>query len=263
MKLARPVRTAALMLAAPLTLASFAARAELVDEIQVYTDEINQPGEFGLELHTNFAPSGRSVPDYKDEITPDRTLYATAELSWGLSKTLEAGLYIPTARDGANGNFAFAGLKGRLKWLPIQDDPVNGGWYGGANFEIGRVDHVFNNIQNNAELRFMAGWRNHDWLIGINPTLGWELSNGGSAGTGYSFSVKGTHRVAEGIGLGLEYYSEQGDIGHTLPWQLQDNKLFFVMDFDRGSWVFNVGIGAGLTDATANTTIKAIFEVPI
>jgi len=31
---------------------------------------------------------------------------------------------------------------------------------------------------------------------------------------------------------------------------------------DREPWVFNLGIGKGLTDATDRWTIKAIFELP-
>jgi len=38
------------------------AGAALSDEIQVYTDDINAPGEFGLELHVNTTPKGRRVP---------------------------------------------------------------------------------------------------------------------------------------------------------------------------------------------------------
>jgi hypothetical protein len=40
------------------------ARAAQQDEIQVYADDINKPGQFGLELHPNTTPSGRTVPDY-------------------------------------------------------------------------------------------------------------------------------------------------------------------------------------------------------
>jgi hypothetical protein len=35
-----------------------------------------------------------------------------------------------------------------------------------------------------------------------------------------------------------------------------------VIDVDRAPWIFNFGIGTGLTDSTANTTVKFIFELP-
>ena len=40
---------------------SLPARAVLPDEIQVYDDSINKPGEFGLELHLNATPAGRGT----------------------------------------------------------------------------------------------------------------------------------------------------------------------------------------------------------
>ena len=68
--------------------------AALSDEIQVYTDDINVPGRFGLELHVNTTPRGRSVPDYPGEVVPDRGLRITPELSYGLTPSFEAGLYV-------------------------------------------------------------------------------------------------------------------------------------------------------------------------
>ena len=87
--------------------------AALSDEIQVYTDDINAPGEFGLELHINTTPKGRRVPDYPGEVVPNHGLRITPEFSYGLTKTWEAGLYIPTNRD-PSGSVSVAGAK---PWL--------------------------------------------------------------------------------------------------------------------------------------------------
>lgn len=238
------------------------AVAALTDEIQVYTDEINEPGEFGLELHTITYPSGRRTQDYPGEVVTHRSLFLTPEFSWGLSKTFEAGLYLPIARDGGTDNLYMAGAKLRLKWLPVKADEVEGGWFAGANLEVGRVAHRFEAVRSNAELRIMLGWRNQDWLFGMNPVIGKELSDNPSSKLGYGLGVKGTRRVADGIALGLEYYSDRGQIGRTLPWSEQDNKLFLVMDYDHKPWIFNLGIGHGLTDSAEKTTLKAIFELP-
>jgi hypothetical protein len=88
--------------------APLGARAALSDEIQVYADDINAPNEFGLELHANYTPTGRTIPDYPGEAVPNHGLRLTPELSYGLTPTLEAGLYLPTNRD-ATGNFESAG----------------------------------------------------------------------------------------------------------------------------------------------------------
>ena len=101
-----------------LALWSSLAHAALSDEIQVYTDDINAPGEFGLELHVNTTPRGRSTPDYRGEVVPNHGLRVTPEFSYGLTETWEAGLYIPTNRE-SSGNFSIAGAKLRLKGQPI------------------------------------------------------------------------------------------------------------------------------------------------
>src|SRR5881409_1937840 len=111
------------------------ATAALSDEIQVYTDDINAPGEYGLELHVNTTPSGRTTPDYPGEAVPNHGLRITPEFSYGITKTWEAGLYIPTNRD-VSGRFDVAGAKLRLKWLPIRGDDETGGWFLGANAEL-------------------------------------------------------------------------------------------------------------------------------
>ena len=54
------------------------ASAVLPDEIQVYTGDINAPGEFGLELHLNTTPSGHSQPSYPGEVTTPHGWRATA-----------------------------------------------------------------------------------------------------------------------------------------------------------------------------------------
>ena len=237
------------------------AHAALADEIQVYTDEINEPGEFGLEIHTITFPKARKTPDYPGEVVPGNSLFVTLEPSYGLTKTVDVGLYLPIARDSFSGDIALAGLKGRIKWLPIRGMDHDG-WYLGANLEVGRVGRRFNQVRTNAELRIMSGWYDDDWLFGFNPVINWELSDQAAGKPGYGFALKGTRRMAEGLALGLEYYSDKGQIGHTLPWEEQDNKLFYVIDVDRKPWVFNFGIGKGLTHAADKTIVKAIFELP-
>src|ERR1039458_3546525 len=93
--------------AAGLGCAVLPARAAMIDEIQVYTDDINKPGEFGLELHVNTTPKGRSTPDFPREITPWHGLRFTPEFSYGLARDLAAGQYLPYARD-AEGTTHFA-----------------------------------------------------------------------------------------------------------------------------------------------------------
>ena len=237
-------------------------QAALSDEIQVYTDDINAPGAFGLELHVNATPKGRQVPDYPGESVPHHGLRVTPELSYGLTPTLEAGLYLPTNRD-ANGRFEMAGAKLRLKWLPLRPEEGASGWFLGANGELSRVKKRFSESRTSFELRLMGGYRQEAWLLAFNPVFGWNLSDGLRSGTpDLSLGTQILRTVAEGFALGLEYYSEFGTTSRALPWSQQSNILFAAMNLSRKGWDFNFGVGWGLTRSADGLTVKAIVGFP-
>jgi hypothetical protein len=246
-----------------LALAPGLACAALSDEIQVYDDDINAPREFGLELHVNGTPKGRSVPDYPGEVVPNHGIRLTPEFSYGLTRTWEAGLYIPSSFDSA-GRGSIAGAKLRLKWLPIHGDDGEAAWFGGANTELSRLQQKYSQSRDSLELRTIGGYRAAAWLIAVNPVFGWDLSPGFRSGTpDFSLGVKATHNVAEKIALGAEYYSEMGKTSHILPLAQQANTLFAVIDTTFKSIGINFGIGRGLTGSADKWTVKAIFAIPL
>ena len=117
-----------------LGLSALPAHAVLPDEIQVYTGDINAPGEFGLELHLNTTPSGISEPSYPREVTTPHGWRATAEFSYGLTSSVELGLYVPTALTREN-TYYVTGPKVRVKWMPVR--PEEGvGYFAGVNVAV-------------------------------------------------------------------------------------------------------------------------------
>jgi hypothetical protein len=238
------------------------AHAAMIDEIQVYADDINKPGEFGLEVHVNTTPKGRSTPDFLGEITPRHGLRTTAEFSYGMTRTLEAGLYLSYARD-AEGTTHFAGPKLRLKWLPLQPEDGGVGWFMGANFEYGWVAPGFEQSNRSIELRPIVGYRGRDWLFAANPILGWALAGPDHDGKpDFSPSAKVARNVAPGVALGVEYYAELGKVNNILPRLEQSHTLYFALDYERKPWAFNVGVGRGLNGAADRWTLKTIIEIP-
>jgi hypothetical protein len=234
----------------------------ITDEIQVYTDDINKPGDFGLELHVNTTPSGRGTPAYPGDVPPLHSLRVTPEFSYGITRDFEAGFYLPGGRD-RDGNWFVSGAKLRLKWLPLQPDEEKGGWYAGANLELSSLDEKYSESRYSSELRTIFGYRAPQWLIGVNPIFEWNLSPGFRyGGPEFTLAVKAMHDVRPGIALGMEYYDSIGRITDTLPHGEQEQTLYFAIDVDRKPWVFNAGIGRGLTGATDRWTLKAIFEIP-
>jgi hypothetical protein len=203
--------------------------AALSDEIQVYTDDINAPGRFGLELHVNTTPRGRATPDYPGEVVPDRGLRVTPEFSYGLTPSFEAGLYVPVSRDSA-GRTALAGAKLRLKWLPVRSDE-HGGWFLGVNTELSRLKQRFSESRDSLELRGMAGYAGERWLLAVNPLLGWSLSPGyRGRSPDVTLALKAARTLYEGIALGVEYYADLGTAARVLPFGEQANTLYAALD---------------------------------
>jgi len=236
------------------------ARAALPDEIQVYTDDINAPGEFGVELHVNTTPRGRRVPEFPDEVTPHHGLRVTPEFSWGLTRTLEAGFYLPYARD-AGGRVLFGGPKARLKWLPLRPKEDEAGWFAGLNGEYSWLSRNFEPETRRFELRPIIGWKNSDWLLAANPVLSWPLNGPERGGRpGFNPSAKVARTVAPGIALGFEYYTELGRLGRPAPRAERPQTLFFAVETERTPIPLHFGIGRGLNDAADKWTVKAILE---
>ena len=240
-----------------------AVRAAQQDEIQVYTYDMDKPGDYGLELHLNTTPSGRTSPNYSGEITNDHGFRFTPEFSYGLTSDVELGLYLPMLVDGS-GEYHFVGVKYRLKWLPIRPNDDGEGWFLGTNNELSRVGYKFSESPWTTELRPIVGYKGKDFLFAFNPILDWNLSNGlQSWEPDFVPSLKLTHEITKGLFGGVEYYSDLGKLAHIEPWDKQDNRIFAVVDVDMKPLVFNFGVGRGLTDASDRWTIKAIIEVPI
>ena len=257
------IRLAAATGAVVLALSAGAAHAVVQDEIQVYTDDINKAGERGLEIHTNYTPSGLG-PSYRGEVPSNHGLRVTPELSYGLSRDWEAGLYAPLVQLDGQGDFHFVGAKLRLKWLPFQLGEDGVGWYGGVNQELSRVGKRFSESRWQTETRPIIGYKTKDWHFAFNPILDWDLSDGlQSFEPTFVPSFKLMKEVSKGISLGAEYYSDVGKIGHILPWNSQDNRIYAVIDYDIAPLVFNFGVGRGITDASDKWTVKAIVEVPL
>ena len=235
--------------------------ASLQDEIQVYTDDINAPGEWGVEMHINSTPKGISQPSYSGEIMNHHGLRLTPEISYGLTKTLEAGLYIPLVR-GSDGKLYAAGGKVRLKWLPLQAAD-SGGFFGGINVELSQVKPQFSQSAQSVEMRNILGWKNSQWLVAVNPIFGWDVSPGYTHHSPeFTLATKVARSVTESVALGFEYYNGRGRVNDTLASSLQDKTVFLVMDYEGKPFNFNFGVGKGITSASDTWTIKGIVDVP-
>jgi len=232
-----------------------AASAALPDEIQVYTDDLEKPGAHGVELHVNTTPKGRSAPDYPGEVTPHHGLRITPEISFGIARNWDAGIYLPFVRS-AEGTQYFAGPRFRLKWLPLRPAAGEAGGFAGVNWEISFVERRFEEARRTTETRPILGYRNADWLVAFNPIIDADLAGAQKGVLTFAPAFKVARSVSGGTALGIEYYADLGRLSHFSPRSEQSHTLYAVIDAPH----LNFGIGRGLTGATDRWTIKGIYS---
>lgn len=255
------VRLRAGLLLASLCCAS--AHAALPDEIQVYLDDLTEPGHYGLELHVNTTPVGVTTPTYPGEVVAAQGIRVTPEFSYGLTSDLDAGAYLPLVHE-SNGDFRAPAFKLRLKWVPIKQPEQGPGVFAGLNGELSQVQERFEFDRRGLELRPILGWRNATWLLVTNPVVDFALEGPQRhSAPAFDPNFKVARTVAPGIATGIEYYTELGTLSDIVPLNQEKHTLYWAIDIDRPPWNINFGIGRGLTPVTDPWTVKMIIEIPL
>lgn len=229
------------------------------DEIEVYTDEMSKPGQYGMELHLNRSIKGVQTPGYPGQMPPHHVTQVTPEFFYGISNELEAGLYLPVA-FGPGGNAYLNGLRLRLKYLaPRQEGDA---FFWGVNGEIGHASIRTSESAAVVELRPVVGYRGKEWLVSFNPILNMGLSANVSRQPRFEPALKVTHNVAEGIDAGVEYYGEYGPLRRFVPANERSHALYAVVDVEHKDCDINFGVGRGFVNAGDRWVMKAIVSKP-
>jgi hypothetical protein len=231
------------------------------EEIQVYEDDLDRPGQFGLDVHTNYVLGNHAPPDYPGAQSSEHRFRITPEFSYGLTKSLELGLYLPLAEVDRNGRFGADGAKARIKFIAPHGPGQN--WYWGLNFELGRVDHRLDVNPWNAELKGIVGWHKGRWDIAFNTNIDFAVSGPEKGPAMVQFATKASYKVADKLALGLESYDGAGDFDHFGVFTHQGHSLFATADTSLGPWNFNLGVGRGYSGEPDKWTLKMIISVPI
>lgn len=229
------------------------------DEIQVYTEELDDPGEFGLELHVNYVPKGEKTAPYAGAMPSQHMLQMTPEFSYGVTRSLEAGLYLPVAFS-PDGNAYSNGARLRMKYIAPRDDEDPFFW--GLNTEVGYFSRRVSESRWAMELRPIVGYRANGWLVSFNPILDIDLSANVSREPKFEPALKLTRRVHEGVQAGIEYYGELGPIHHRLAASERGHYLYGIVDVEMKGFDINFGIGRGFVNATDRWVAKAIISLP-
>lgn len=232
-------------------------------EIQVYQDDVNEPGHLGLEVHANYTIAGRKRPDYAGEQPPNHVARLTLEPALGITEFFELGAYLQNMMND-DGQYRFSGVKLRGKF--VLPERYTHRFFFGLNIEFGRVPKTVEQEGWANEFRPIAGWYDGHWLFDVNPIVGYALSGADKFKPDFEPAGKVGFNTQYGFMLGAEYYSGLGLLASPSPIREQDHLLFAVFDLAEAAestteqpWELNLGFGKGLTSATPQQWImKAI-----
>ncbi len=229
------------------------------DEIQVYTEEMDEPGEFGLEQHLNYTIKGEKSPAWPGQVPSHHVTQVTPEFSYGVTKNLEAGLYVPLAFR-PDGNAYLNGLRVRLKYIAPRQD--NDTFFYGLNVELGRSSRRTSESISGMEFRPIIGYRDARWLVSFNPILNMDLAANASHQPQFEPALKLMHSVGEKAYAGFEYYGEFGPLNHPLPRSERAHTLYAAFDVETHGFDINFGIGRGFVNAGDDWVMKGIIALP-
>lgn len=230
------------------------------EEIQVYMDDMDAPGKFGLDLHLNYTFSGSKSAPYPGGQAPDHVFRFTAEPSFGLTEHLELGGYIITSIDSSGADLD--GEKIRLKYIATEPNADQGQFYG-ANFEIGFVRKRFEENPVNAELKGIYGFRSGPWTFAINPNLDWTVAGSHPDPVTLEIDTKVSYAIFKETAIGFESYNGFGPLSRLGHFGNQIQELYAVLDTTIYGFDLNIGLGRGFTDASDRWVLKAIIGVPL
>jgi hypothetical protein len=257
----RPGHRTAVSLLAAASLCLVGSRlARAVDEIQVYTAEINQVGQFSIQQHLNYTIKGIPDPAYPGALVSNRALNGTPEFAYGVTPWLELGLYVPWAVNG-EGRFLSNNIK--LRTLFAIPDAEKKDFFYGLNFEYDFPTWPFVPSRYAMEVRPIIGWRNSQWELIINPII--DFAWGQLGDVDFAPAARLARKLGEDQFIGLEYYSGLGAPGSFPSFTQQSHQLFAVTDFKIGKIDVDLGIGYGLTPGSDRWVAKTIltYEFPV
>ena len=228
------------------------------EEIQVYSADKEDAGHSSIDWHNNYVISGRSTPDYTGEQPPYHVYRLTPEFNFGLTDTLEFGIYF-LSTISADGDWNGDGYKVRLKYIAPH---ANEGIYWGLNFEAGEQPRPVAPSLVTAELKGILGWNINKLGIALNFNTDGSINSGSAPVTEeYDFMIN--YLVAEKSQIGIESYNELGSVNHIDSFSSDSKTVYAVINSEIAGHDFNAGIGRGFDNPSDQWIIKFIVNTKL
>jgi hypothetical protein len=230
------------------------------DEIQIYNAQIAAVGQWTIEQHLNYAIDGRKQPDFPGGLVPNHTVNGTPELAYGLADWWEIGFYAPFAISGSG---AFLSNGAKIRNLFVSPHAAERNFFYGVNFEFSYETPSFSQTHYGLEIRPIIGMRNSDWVFIVNPIV--DIGLGALGEADFLPAARLARNLGEDRFVGVEYYTDLGEIGDFLPLEQQRQQIFGVTDFKLGVLDIELGLGYGLTSGSDRLIAKAIigYDFPV
>lgn len=235
-------------------LAATAAYAQ-TDEIQVYTGDINAPGEFSVTLHNNYTPIGRKEPAFPGAIVPNHALNGVPEYAYGVSDWLELGMYLPLYSVTGGGRFLIDG--GKLRALFAVPHAGERSFFYAVNFELSYNARHWASERIDAEIRPIIGTRFGPVDLIFNPIV--DVPFTGIGGLDFAPAERLAYNFSKDWAVAIEHYADYGGFRHFEPADRQEQMLFAVADYNGQPVNVEFGIGHGFTAASDTLVLKLIL----
>jgi hypothetical protein len=238
-----------------------AQAADGVPVYQVYNAEISEVGQWAIEQHINYDWVGRTEPGFAGGIVPNHSLYGTPDIAYGITDWWELGFYAPFAVNSGE-QFLSDGAGVRSQFVVPNAEKRD--FFYGVSFELSYETPSFAPTRYAAEIRPIIGVRNQEWEFIVNPIV--DVGFGTLGEVDFAPAARLARNLGEDRFIGIEYYSDLGPIGNSLPLQQQSHQIFAVTDFKLEKFNIELGVGYGLTPGSDQLITKAIinyaFSVP-
>src|SRR5437868_3436466 len=219
-------------------LCAAAARAQDSFEIQVYDVETAPPMTAGVEVHVNEFFHGTTETSPAGELPTRHVAHLTLEPHLGLTKFLEAGVYLQSALR-PDGSYDYAGTKLRIKGRLL--DPAFGWLRLALNGELSRIPAAYESARWGGELRPIL--ETHQGRLGLwlNPIVSFAFEEGFHPEL--EPCAKASWALSDILSLGAEYYAGLGPVDGLFPVSEQVHRAFGVVDLGTRWFDLNFGVG--------------------
>jgi hypothetical protein len=228
------------------------------DEIQVYDAEIEELGKFNVMVHSNFAPIGRTKPDFAGGIIPNHSVNGAVEWAYGVTDWFEQGLYFPvyTAYSEDRGG-SLNGFK--LRELFVRPHAHDHTFFYGVNFEFSVNYSYWEPKQFTSEVRPIIGVHLHPVDIIFNPIVDTDYT-GGLGNLEFVPATRVAYNVNDKWAVAVEEYADIGPLRHFYPGGDQFHEIWAVMDHQTKVLNIEIGVGVGVTAAADRLTLKLMLS---